>query len=226
MRFPQGKNIMAAYNRVLGQGEVPIIIDAGANIGAAALWFARAFPEAVILAIEPEPENAKLCRRNAASARTVTVIEAALGAASGHVSLTAERESWAFKTVRSHEGEIPIVTIPELVSSIPHGRLFAAKIDIEGFEAEVFLQNTAWLDDLTFLFLEPHDWLLPGAKTSREFQRRVAQCDFDLLVSGENLLYVSARDCQVTTCAGSAFFGSERFNGACRAGPNDYDKSL
>jgi hypothetical protein len=94
-------------------------------------------------------------------------------------------------TSRSIEGEVPIVTIPELVSTVPDGRLFGAKIDIEGFESDVFSQNTDWLNDLKFLFLEPHDWMLPGAKTSREFQKRLAHCDFDIIVAGENLLYVA-----------------------------------
>jgi FkbM family methyltransferase len=195
MRFPQGKGILQAYTTLLKRHEIPIIIDAGANIGAAAIWFAKVFPQAFVLAIEPEPHNADLCRRNVASVERITVIEAALGATPGHSSISKSAgQSWSFQTFRSHQGTIPTVTIAELVKSIPNGRLFAAKIDIEGSESDVFSQNTEWLDDVTFLFLEPHDWLLPGAKTSREFQKRVAQNDFDLVVAGENLLYVSSRD--------------------------------
>ena len=38
--------------------------------------------------------------------------------------------------------------------------------------------------------IEPHDWLLPGSGTSTDFQKAMAERGFDLLISGENLLYV------------------------------------
>jgi FkbM family methyltransferase len=192
-RYPQGEDITTLYKAILEKQEIPIIIDAGANIGATAIWFAKAFPQAAVLAIEPGPRNADLCRRNTSSINAITVIEAALGATVGQCSISNNKaQSWAFQTSRSDQGKIPIVTIPELAKSIPHGCLFAAKVDIEGFESDVFSYNTDWLDDLKFLFLEPHDWMLPGSHTSREFQKRVAQSDFELIVAGQNLLYVRA----------------------------------
>src|SRR5579883_1485462 len=41
-----------------------VIVDAGANIGAASLYFATRFPEATILALEPEQSNFQLLRKN------------------------------------------------------------------------------------------------------------------------------------------------------------------
>jgi len=191
--FPQVTDVRARYDEILDAGRVPVIIDGGANIGGAAVWFARTFPAAAILSVEPERSNAALCRRNVAHLPKVQVVEAALGAVTGHGTIAnMEEKAWAFQVSRSEDGEIPVVTIPELVASVPDGVLFGAKIDIEGFESDVFLQNTAWLDDVKFVFLEPHDWMLPGAKTSRAFQRQLAARDFDLLVAGENLLYVAA----------------------------------
>jgi len=38
-------------------GQTPVIIDGGANVGDAALHFARLYPEAVIIAVEPNPET-------------------------------------------------------------------------------------------------------------------------------------------------------------------------
>ncbi len=190
--FPQAGSIMAFYNATVAAGQIPLIIDAGANIGAATIWFATNFPAARIIAIEPEPRNAEICRRNVARLPNVQVVEAALGATSGRTAIANSGEAaWAFITTRSDDGKIPVVTIPELVAAVPKGRLFAAKIDIEGFESDVFSENTGWLEELKFFFLEPHDWSLPDKRTSRAFQKRMADADFDILVAGENLLYVA-----------------------------------
>ena len=49
-----------------------VIIDAGANIGLASIWFASKFPEARILAIEPEKSNYELLVRNVEPLHHVT----------------------------------------------------------------------------------------------------------------------------------------------------------
>ena len=77
-------------------------------------------------------------------------------------------------------------------SRIRHGTPFIAKIDIEGFESEVFLDNLGWLDDIYMLLIEPHDWLFPGQRKSRSLQRAMASRDFEIFISGENLVYVRA----------------------------------
>src|SRR4051812_8815023 len=45
------------YAEIVGGGKLPIIIDAGANIGASTIWFARQYPQARIAAVEPDPGN-------------------------------------------------------------------------------------------------------------------------------------------------------------------------
>jgi hypothetical protein len=68
--------------------------------------------------------------------------------------------------------------------------LFCVKIDIEGFESDVFASNTEWLDDVTVVLVEPHDWMLPGQGSSRTMQVAMAARPFEMLISGENLIYV------------------------------------
>ena len=82
-------------------------------------------------------------------------------------------------------------TINEIVKRHGDGSaLFIVKIDIEGFESDLFASQTEWVDDAHVIVLEPHDWLLPGQATSRNFQIVLARHDFDILISGENLIYV------------------------------------
>ena len=56
----------------------PLIIDAGANIGASACWFASSFPSAHIVAFEPDKANFELQARNT-SGFNVECRQAAIG---------------------------------------------------------------------------------------------------------------------------------------------------
>jgi FkbM family methyltransferase len=192
-RFPQSLRMRAAYQAILDAARTPIIIDAGANVGAASLWFAQQFPLARILAVEPDPANAELCRLNTQSCCNVEVIEAAVGSDLGWVSLHQPEggAGWAVRTVRnSDDGKVPVRTIRDLAQTGQGaGQLFVVKVDIEGFERDLFESNTEWVDEVEVLVIEPHDWMLPGKRTSSAFQKVMAGRDFELLISGENLFY-------------------------------------
>lgn len=177
------------YAEIVAAGSVPVIVDAGANIGAASIWFKTAYPEAAVVAIEPESANAAMCRKNVASKSNMWVLEAAVGGAPGFVSVIEADEAWAVQTERSRQG-LRIVTVGDAVSEVANGTLFIVKIDIEGFESDLFAANTDWIDDAYVVYIEPHDWMIPGGKTSRGFQREFGHRDFDMLLSGENVVYI------------------------------------
>jgi hypothetical protein len=65
---------------------------------------------------------------------------------------------------------------------------FIIKIDIEGFEKELFANNTKWIERSQVVIIEPHDWMTPG--TSRSFRLAMDQHPFEVVIRGENLLYV------------------------------------
>jgi FkbM family methyltransferase len=186
--FAQSAAVQRAYDATLARGRTPIIIDAGANIGGASIWFSKAFPAAKVFAVEPDPANARLCRLNT-QGLNVEVVEAAIGARSGSVSLVSGEASWAVQTVRG--GDVPMVTVGDLLARTPDDELLIAKIDIEGFESDLFASETGWLDRLTALIIEPHDWMLPGQGSSRAFRAAMGP-EFDMLLSGENLIFVRA----------------------------------
>jgi hypothetical protein len=66
---------------------------------------------------------------------------------------------------------------------------FIVKIDIEGFEKDLFASNTAWIERCYAVIIEPHDWMLPGEMSSRTFQQAMAQHPFELYMRGENIIY-------------------------------------
>ena len=174
---------------ILARGKIPVIIDAGANIGPAALWFEREFPRARIVAVEPDPANAAMARKNCAGRERITLVEAAIGGEPGFVSVDSEAEAYAVTTARADSG-CRVVTIDECVAMVENGELFAVKADIEGFEEDLFAANTGWLDSVKLVYIEPHDHIFPNRATSRTFQAEMGKRDFDLLIRGENLIYV------------------------------------
>ena len=189
--FPQHARVVKAYNDILSRGHRPLILDLGANNGASARWFAREYPEASIVAVEPDPDNARICRMNTEGFR-VEVVAAAIGGSPGHVSLdTATKASVSYTTTRSDDGGVPVVTVGQILAD--HGtdhELFIVKIDIEGFEDDLFASDTEWVEKADVIMIEPHDWKFPDRDTSRPLQETMGRLPFHLLVSGENLIYV------------------------------------
>jgi hypothetical protein len=51
---------------VAGVDAARVIVDLGANVGYSSVFFLNAFPDAFVLAVEPDPQNANICARNLA----------------------------------------------------------------------------------------------------------------------------------------------------------------
>jgi hypothetical protein len=97
--------------------------------------------------------------------------------------------SWGARTSRSNTG-VRVLTVDDALAMVPNGVLLIVKIDIEGFEQELFSENTEWIDRTTMIIIEPHDWLMPGGRTSRTLQKAMGWRDFDMILDGENIVYV------------------------------------
>ena len=181
--------VAARYAEIMGLGQTPVIVDAGANIGAASLFFRKKFPGAAIVAVEPDAENLRMLRLNLKGRQNVFILAAAVGCRDGFVKIEGHGQAWANRTKRDNGG-VPVVTMAHAFGRVRNGTPFIAKIDIEGFESDLFTENTDWLNEVYVVAMEPHDWLLPGERTSRAFQAAMGRLDFEIFVSGENLIYV------------------------------------
>src|ERR1700761_6448606 len=78
-------DLIGFYQQVVAQGRAPLIIDAGANIGASTLYLADTWPRACVIAIEPDAENMDLLSRNTDGLHNVSCIHAALAASTGEM---------------------------------------------------------------------------------------------------------------------------------------------
>lgn len=58
------ENFMRAEFSLPQDFQPKLIIDAGANVGFASLWFLQRFPNTEIIAIEPESSNCEMLKKN------------------------------------------------------------------------------------------------------------------------------------------------------------------
>ncbi len=176
------------YNAMVEAGRKPLILDVGANAGFASRFFAEAYPSAAIIAIEPDPDNYRVLCENVKSTASVTSIKAAIGASDGFVSLDkTSQDSWSVRTVRADNG-VPMVTINDLLASNADKELLITKIDIEGFESDLFLDNLEWIEKSKIVIVEPHDWAFPN--TSQSLQRAMIGLGREMVILGDNLAWI------------------------------------
>lgn len=136
------------------------IVDAGANVGCSALYFAGRFPGAEIIAIEPDPANFALLEKNTAGHPRISLRQAALWPRndarlriSGDNSLSMHCE----ESSEPAQGALPALTVDDILAMAEHDEIDILKLDIEGAEEALFASNTDWLRRVRRLWIEIHD---------------------------------------------------------------------
>ncbi len=196
---PFTSSLDEAYREVLSEGKRPLILDLGANIGVSALQFSERFPEASVIALEPSESNFKQLEANCRSASNVKSHLAAVNASDAQLNLFDGPESAnnAFRTF-SAEGPQPIAMVPgispeTLLAQHSEFQPLLVKIDIEGFESELFKNRPNWIEQFPFVMTELHDWMLWGQASSNSMLLATLNSKRDIVISGENLLMATPR---------------------------------
>jgi FkbM family methyltransferase len=187
------RELLAYYQNILSQGKMPLIIDCGGNIGLASRYFSNEYPEAKILLVEPEHSNIEQARINNDESK-IHFYEKAIGCRDerGEV-IDPGLGEWGYRIETSKEGKTEIISINTLLETYaPDCYLpFIVKIDIEGFEANLFLENTEWVDKFPLMIIELHDWMLPRSANSSNFLKIIASLNRDFVYHGENVFSIS-----------------------------------
>lgn len=196
-RYPE---FVSLYEQILSQGRKPLVLDLGANIGMATLYFVRAWPGCHVVAVEPMIDNFQLLFENTQELDAVTAWHAGIASAPGRLRIAnPDAEDWAYRTMPAADCErdsIAAVTVNQILEEFPsaHGyEPFIVKIDVEGAEADLFRADTAWIERFPVLVIELHDWLLYGQANSGNFLRAVAPLDRDFVYIGENVFSLAIR---------------------------------
>jgi FkbM family methyltransferase len=187
IRGGQGSDGYAFYQHlairdfdILGDlGSPRLMIDAGANIGMASLYFLRRYPGLRIVAIEPDPETFEICRMNLAPYRDrVVLIKGAIWSSCGWVTLLKGELEWNSHVAageRGGNGSVESYDVPALILAGGGGTVDFLKVDIEGGEVELFGKNTdAWLPTVKNIAIEFH-----GDDCEKTFFKALKTYDYD-----------------------------------------------
>jgi FkbM family methyltransferase len=136
------------------------ILDLGANTGLAARWLMARWPAARLAAVEPEPGNVAVLEANLAGTPAQVLAVAAGGWAREAVLSTSSGEHGYTITGEQGDGavRVPVVTMPVILAEagMTEAGVGLLKVDIEGAEAELFADCSAWIRQVNALVVECH----------------------------------------------------------------------
>jgi FkbM family methyltransferase len=164
-----------------------VIVDLGANVGYSSVFFLNAFPDAFVLAVEPDPQSAEICRQNLALYGDRTqVIQAAIWSHSTRLALSRgsfrDGKEWATQVRPANpdeSAEVEGVDMPSILQVCPYPTIDILKIDIEGSEATLFGAGAKhWLRFVRNFCVEIHsiEALAIIEDTLRNFDFEYKQC--------------------------------------------------
>ena len=140
----------------------PVILDIGANIGIASLYFSMRFPNSRIIALEPDPELFKYLESNCNSIKNVELRNLAVASVAGTSSFSSRKDDSGKLGIRTVDSETSSTTVTcVLLSKVIEdvGReVDLLKIDIEGSEYDVIHESRNWLSSVKRIFVECHSF--------------------------------------------------------------------
>ena len=148
------------------------VVDLGANTGISSLYFAQKYQAARVIAVEPEPGNFRMLRRNCSSEPRIVPVQAAIWPEDTRIRLRLRNDDgerladWAFQATESatlDSIDVEAVSVPTIMQRYGLQSIDLLKIDIEGAERELFARETeAWLPTVRCIAIETHERFRPG----------------------------------------------------------------
>lgn len=188
-----GTSDILAYEQVLAEREYDFdlpgsprtIVDAGANIGLTSIFFANKFPDAKIVAVEPEASNFAVLTRNVAPYPNVIPICAALWNRDCGMGILSwgEGDHWGYR-VTEGSTECRGMTVRTLMKETGIDSIDLFKADIEGAEKEVF-SEPGWVKGIPVVIIELHDHIKPGCREAVE----IPLANYHRSIRGELTMY-------------------------------------
>jgi FkbM family methyltransferase len=169
--------------------EEPVIIDGGAHIGLATLYWKRLYPRARVVAIEPLSENLEILKKNIWENQLsgVEVVEAALSDREGEERFYLDKsENRWYSTAgftrgawnEEQESEERVVRTSRLGDYLEKWQPELVKLDIEGAEGKVLWEAREKLRLAKRYMVEVH----PGGRGVEELQTIFEERGFELAI--------------------------------------------
>jgi FkbM family methyltransferase len=170
------------------------IIDGGANIGLASVYFSHRYPNASIVAVEPSQDNFKVFEKNIVNFSNVKSKLGGIWNDNKHLSIVNSTDydnSFMVEEVDpSTSGSIPAYSIGSIMQEMNWSTIDLLKLDIEGSEKEVFEKNyESWLPHTKMIIVEVHDHMRKGA--AKSVFAATNKYNFSFSMNHENLIFVN-----------------------------------
>jgi FkbM family methyltransferase len=170
---------------------VKTIVDLGANIGFSVLHFKERFPDARIIAVEPEKHNYDQLVKNVQGQSNVTCLQNAIWYAQKNLDIfDSGLGEYGFRVVDANGkqvGSVDAITMDDIITRFNLQTIDILKIDIEGAEKELFTHNyESWLPKVRCIVIELHDMYRPGCATA--FFKAISSREFDIFCKGEDMV--------------------------------------
>lgn len=173
------------------QFEPKTIVDAGANVGLASLFFHLKYAEASIVALEIESKNSESIRKNTHGIPNFELIEKGLFNRKSFFKIEDPynaSNSFQIREVEANEQyDIESITLDEILNEKKWDTIDILKIDIEGAEKQLFESNFEnWLPKTKVIMVETHDRMIP--KCSYTVMNTINKYNFILYTTTEGTL--------------------------------------
>jgi FkbM family methyltransferase len=141
--------------------KVRVVIDAGANIGDTACWYASKFPEAQIIALEPDPSNFAMLALNARPyGERVNPFRLALWHHDANLEIIDGGSSIGMRVQpvdASANSDCTGISLISLMRKLDLTKLDIVKIDVEGEELNLFAPKfDSWMDHASVIVVDVH----------------------------------------------------------------------
>jgi FkbM family methyltransferase len=185
------------YIRNIKNKKKPLIIDCGSNIGSSSNYFSKVFCDSFIVSVEPEVNNFLMIKKNFLVHNSDLVNKAVSCDSKNYFINSSADPRGHYVSDNTDCSKIESVTIEEILGKYNQDIFipFLIKIDIEGFEENLFSNNFKWIDKFLIIIIEIHDWMLPNKANSHNFLKALTQISIeekkrDLIIFGENLVSI------------------------------------
>lgn len=177
------------YNYEFGF-EPKVIFDCGANIGLATVYYKNRYPNAKIIAVEPESSNFEMLQRNTEKYTDVHCVQSGIWNKTTNLKIHTGGAHWAFVTEEVDYEDattVKAISIDELMKKFNVDYIDVLKIDIESSEKELFEANwEKWLPKVKVLLVELHDNMKQGC--TRSMFKAITNFEFTMHFKGENVI--------------------------------------
>ena len=138
--------------------ETPLIIDCGSNIGMSCLYFKSIYPKATILALEADPDIAKVLEENMNKNKfnDIKVIPKAVWINNKGITFATEGADAGSIFGKNSKKSVLSIRLKDILKQ--YELIDLLKIDIEGAELEVLEDCKDQLHKVTNLIVEYHSW--------------------------------------------------------------------